>query len=271
MSASAAQFDVYAAGRSWLHRHDPRVKLGFVASVIILTLLWSNVFLLVGMIIAIHLALISADYPLRLIKYIWRTILPLLAIVIVLWPIFDRSGQTLFEIGPLVVTLEALLRGAVTALRITTVSFAVLIWIGTTDTRELVRGFVRLGLPVAWGMSLTIGLRFIPTFLGTYQTVLDAQRSRGLVLAGNALSKARQMIPVFIAALVSALRASEQLAMTLEARGFGAVKQRSTYHDIQMTAADWIVLGLILITLIVLLVLTFSIGLGRDLTSLVTS
>ncbi len=270
MSASGGQFDVFAPGASWLHRLDPRVKLAFIAAAIVLTFLWVNLFLLGLMILTVHLTLLSVGYPLRLLRTIWRAVLPLVILVILVWPIFDSSGEVWFRLGPLTVTFDALLRGSVTALRIATVSFVVIIWIGTTDTRELVRGFVRLGLPVPWGMSLTIGLRFIPTYLSAYQTVLDAQRSRGLVMAGNALKKARQMMPVFVASLVSALRTSEQLAMTLEARGFGASKRRTAFRDIRMDPFDWLALGLVAVSFVALVVLTFWVGLGQDLTSIVS-
>ena len=161
-------------------------------------------------------------------------------------------------------TTGALQVGLATALRIAVVSFVFLLWIGTTDTRELVRGFVRLGLPFSWGMSLTIGLRFIPTFAGIFVTVSEAQQSRGLILHGNVFRRARQMIPIMVASLVSAFRASEQLAMTLESRGFGARRQRTVLRDLQMRPADWFALGLTVVGALTLGYLALVHGFGRS-------
>ncbi|MBA2454443.1 MAG: energy-coupling factor transporter transmembrane protein EcfT [Chloroflexia bacterium] len=265
MSVANAAFDFYSAGRSWLHQLDPRVKLAIVAACSTVLLLWLNLILLAGGIIAIHLILLLAGYPWTKLRAVWRALLPLLVLVVLLWPVFYQAGATIFRAGPLTVTSGALGVGAATALRITAVSFVFLLWIGTTDTRELVRGFVRLGLPFSWGMSLTIGLRFIPTFAGIFVTVSDAQQSRGLILHGNVFRRARQMIPILVASLVSAFRASEQLAMTLESRGFGASRRRTVLRDLRMRPVDWIVLTATLVAALVLAYLALFHGFGRGL------
>jgi energy-coupling factor transport system permease protein len=262
---SAGAFDFYIAGQSRLHRLDPRVKLVLVAAGSVVLFLWLNLVLLVGVIVGIHVLLLASGYPWSKLLAIWRAIALLLILIVVIWPIFDKSGDLLFSIGPLNIHDDAILRGVANAARIAAINFIFILWIGTTDARELVRGFVRLGLPFRWGMALTIGLRFIPTFAGTFLTVSDAQQARGLVLSGWWYKRVRAMLPIFIAALVSALRASEQLAMTLEARGFGASSTRTTLRDIRMTPFDWLVLVLTLAAAGVLLVLTLTMGFGREL------
>ncbi|MDI3339689.1 MAG: energy-coupling factor transporter transmembrane component T, partial [Sphaerobacter sp.] len=121
------------------------------------------------------------------------------------------------------------------------------------------------GLPFGLGMALTIGLRFIPTFATVFQTVADAQQARGLVLPNGPLRRARAMIPILIAALVTVLRLSEQLGWTLEARAFGAPVRRTTLHDLAMRPRDWLLLALIVGGAGVLLWLTLAAGLGRAL------
>lgn len=265
MSGANASFDFYIAGRSWLHRLDPRVKLAIVVAGSVVLLLWLNLALLAGSILVIHLVLMTAGYPWSRLRAVWRAIAPLLILVVLLWPVFYQAGDVLFSVGPLTVTTGALQVGLATGLRIAAVTFIFLFWVGTTDTRELVRGFVRLGLPFSWGMSLTIGLRFIPTFAGIFVTVSEAQQSRGLILHGNVFRRARQMIPILVAALVSAFRASEQLAMTLESRGFGAARQRTVLRDLRMELVDWIVLIAVLAGAVVLVYLALAHGFGRDL------
>ncbi|MEX1157831.1 MAG: energy-coupling factor transporter transmembrane component T [Thermomicrobiales bacterium] len=265
---SAGAFDFYVAGRSRLHRLDPRVKLALVAAGSVVMFLWLNIPLLVGVLAGIHLLLLASGYPWSKLLAIWRAIALLLLLIVLIWPVFDKTGDLLVSLGPLNIHDDALLRGVANAARIAAINFLFILWIGTTDARELVRGFVRLGLPFRWGMALTIGLRFIPTFAGTFATVSDAQQARGLVLRGWWYKRARGMLPIFIAALVSALRASEQLAMTLEARGFGASRQRTTLRDIRMTPLDWLVLVVTLSGSGVLLWLTLTEGFGRGLLTL---
>jgi energy-coupling factor transport system permease protein len=268
VSVARAAFDFYMPGRSRLHRLDPRVKLVLVVAGSAVTLLWVNIWLLTGVVVVVHAGLLLSAYPGGRLLAIWRTIAPLLIVVVIVWPLFDRGGATLVSLGPLDITGLALLRGTVTAARLAAVSFIFLLWIGTTGVRELVRGFVRLGLPVAWGMSLTIGLRFIPTFAGIFQTVTDAQKSRGLVIEGHVIRRAKLMLPILVSSLVTALRASEQLAMTLEARAFGVTPHRTVLRDIHMTRADWLALALIVFATSALVYATLVYDLGRELTGL---
>ena len=263
MTANALEF--YVAGDSWLHRLDSRVKLAALTLAGVTLFFWINLPLLAGALLLIHVVLLTAGYPWERLATAWRAIALLLILIVIVWPLFDHSGTTLFQIGPVEVTDNGLLRGVANALRIAGINFLFVLWIGTTDARDLVRGFVRLGLPYRWGMALTIALRFIPTFAGTWSAITDAQQARGLVLHGWWLRRARQMLPILVAALVSALRASEQLAMTLESRGFGANRQRTVLRDIRMRPADWLALAIAVLGSAGLLWLTFMHGLGLSL------
>lgn len=271
MSVSRAAFDFYVPGGSVLHRIDPRIKIGIVLGASIVALSWLNLFMLTGGILATLAILTVSGYPRARLVTIGRALLPLGIVVIIVWPLFDRSGSVLFSLGPVDITTTGLLRGVATALRLAAVSFLFVLWVGTTDPRDLVRSFVRLGLPERWGMAITIGLRFIPTFAGMYRMVSDAQQSRGLVIEGNALQRARGALPILVSALVTALRASEQLAMTLESRAFGASPNRTVWRDIAMRLTDWLVLGLLVLVLASLLAATYVLGFGRDLISIYAS
>ncbi|MEZ4572973.1 MAG: energy-coupling factor transporter transmembrane component T [Thermomicrobiales bacterium] len=131
MSVARASFDFFEPGQSWLHRKlDPRVKLALVVGGSIVTLLWVNIWLLVGVLLLVHVILIQARYPLLNLVTVWRTIWPLLIVVVIIWPLFDRSGRALIDLGPVEITGLALLRGTVTAVRLAAVSFIFLLWIG---------------------------------------------------------------------------------------------------------------------------------------------
>jgi energy-coupling factor transport system permease protein len=262
----SSTFDVYVPGRSWLHRADPRVKIAYVVFITILLLFWFNLPLFVLLLLLTHIALAAAGVSWRRIGALWRALLPFLILIAVLWPIFAREGTPpLLHLGPLRITGEGLIGGLATALRFASISFSVIIWLATTDQRALVRSFVRLGMPFKLGMSLTIGLRFIPTFASLFQSVSEAQQSRGLVLEGRGMRRARAMIPILIASLVTALRMSEQLSWTLEARGFGAPTRRTTLSDLSMRAIDWLLFAALFALFVVSLVLTFQHSFGRSL------
>ncbi len=262
----SATFEIYEPGSSWLHRVDPRVKIAFVAFTTVLLLIWFNLPLFVLLLILTHGALLQAGVGWNRLGGIWRALLPFLVLIFVLWPVFARQGTpVLIDWGPLLITGQSIIGGAATAARFAAISFTFIVWLATTDQRALVRSFVRLGLPYSIGMSLTIGLRFIPTFAALFQSVSEAQQSRGLVLEGRGIGRARAMIPILVASLVTALRMSEQLGWTLEARAFGAPVKRTTLHDLEMSSADWAIFVTLLVVFGLLLAITFWIGFGREL------
>jgi energy-coupling factor transporter transmembrane protein EcfT len=261
-----ARYDLFAPGDSWLHRLDPRVKLILSALAALLVLLWSSLSLLLTALVVSHVLLALARYPRELIAGVWRALAPLLTLIVLLWPVFDRRGEILvLVLGPLALTGEAFLRGLATASRIAALSFTLLLWLGTTDQRALVRSLVQLGVPFSLGMAMTIGLRFIPTVASMFQTVSEAFQARGLDLPPRGLRRLRAMPPILIAALVTALRMSEQLGWTLAARGVGAPVRRTTLRDLAMQPVDWLILAAGLATGLSLLWLTVVEGLGRTL------
>lgn len=263
----SATFDLYVPGRTWVHRLDARVKLAFALGAGLLVLIWSSLPTFVVTLIAVHLLLRSIGFSWGRIRGIWMAIAPFMLLIFLLWPLFDRSGDTvLVEVSIIRISVEGILTGAGTALRVAAISFVFLVWLGTTDQRAMVRSFVRLGLPFSLGMALTIALRFISTFVSVFRTVSDAQQSRGLVLTGRGIGRLRRMIPILVAALVTSLRMSEQLAWTLEARAFGYTRDRTVLRDLRMSRLDWAVLTVLALAFIVLLILTLFSGWGRAVT-----
>src|SRR5438093_13491249 len=70
-----------------------------------------------------------------------------------------------------------------------------------------------LGYPNALSFTFTTAVRLVPTLAVDAQTVVDAQRSRGLELdKGNLLRRIRNYIPILIPLLLIAIRRSLALA-----------------------------------------------------------
>ena len=241
---------MFVPGDSWLHTLDPRVKLAFAVLVTLVLLSLGHVAVFVGCLILCHALLLSARVPVARLAWAWRLMLPISVMIPLLWPLFAAAeGRPLLQIGPLVITAAAIWQGVAAALRVDALAFACFVWLFTTDQTAMVLGFVRLGVPYAWGLSLAIALRYIPTLYTMWERVLDAQRARGLDLSGgNPLRLARAYIPALVPLLIQALRTAEHLSRALEARAFGAPGcVRSSRRQLRFTRRDAAVLALIVI------------------------
>ena len=111
---------------------------------------------------------------------------------------------------------------------------------------------------------LALALRYIPTFQGSYVLVSDAQAARGLELRGTGFARVKRMMPIFVAMIVTSLRASEQLSRAIEARALGAPGvRRSVLHEIRFRPTDYAACCLLAALTVALLYLNFGFGVGE--------
>lgn len=256
--------DLYIERDSWVHKVDPRVKLLFVASVLVLLLVFKNVFIFLIALGLVHLLHWSAKMPARNFIFIWKTLLPVGIMMLVLWVVFYPVGEPLFRIWFIKVTMISVAQGLVLSLRIMSMAFVVFAWLYTTDQQSLVRSLVKLKLPYEWCLVLALALRYIPTFQGMYGIISQAQQARGLDIShGTGYKRVKVMMPIFISMVISSMRASEQLARALESRAFGArgVK-RTTLYDIHFRLNDYFYMIVIMALFFSLMFLNIHYGFG---------
>jgi energy-coupling factor transporter ATP-binding protein EcfA2/energy-coupling factor transporter transmembrane protein EcfT len=234
-----------ATGASpFLTRIDPRVKLALALGLALPVLLWQSPLLLLAMTGFLHLVLWRAGgFDRARSLAVWRALAPLLVLVLLLRPLFDRSGAPiLLEVGPLVITLPGLLGAVGAALRVVALALLALAWFATTNERAFVQSLVRLGLPLSVGLALAIGLRFIPVFAQTFWTAAEALQTRGWIIPERGMARLRALLPVLSVALAATLRQAQQLSWALAARGVGRRGNRPHFADLRMRALDWSVL-----------------------------
>src|SRR5467141_1042948 len=228
----------FSSLRTPVHRLDPRAKFTLVIGIIVPSLLFTNIYLLVG--------LLLVQVPLLLVGRVTRR-----------WVQSLRAGVFLsalifvvnFFTGPLANAVALTLRFL---LLTTTFSFFFM----TTSPDDLGLaidkvGFIRwlsrrwLGYPNALSFTFTTAVRLVPPMAVDAQTVVDAQRSRGLELdKGNLLKRVRNYIPILIPLLLIAIRRSLELAEALEARGFAGKEGRTSVCELRFKPVDYALLGI---------------------------
>ena len=233
-------YGVYQPGDSWLHRLDPRTKLMFVVCACLLMLLGRNVWLMFGALCLTQVVLWTAHIRWRSVAWVWRTSLPPMAMIAILWVVFYRGpgpvlwSWWLFEVGA-----HTLAEGLAVALRVGGLAFVVYAWLFSTDQTTLVRGLVALGLPFQWGLTLAMALRYLPTMANAFRTISEAQQARALDLSkGNPLQRARAYIPITVAMIITAIRTAENLSRALESRALGSRARRTHYRQLHFGRTD---------------------------------
>ena len=243
----------YSEKDSLLHSLDPRVKIIGTAAGIAAIMLYNDpkiliplffVFLFIGR----FLGKAGIGEQLRLLK----PLLPIVIITIVVWPLIYRPR------------LMGLLFGVSFAMRLLTFALITFLLLMTTSQRDLILGFVRLGMPYEFGLTISIALRYIPTLYILSRNIMDAQRSRGWeVEKGNFITRARKMTAVLIPLLVASLKTAHELSIALESRALGASEKRTFLYDIRMGRKDYAAVVLILALFALTLYVRYGLGIGH--------
>jgi energy-coupling factor transport system permease protein len=88
-------------------------------------------------------------------------------------------------------------------------------------------------------------VRFVPVLAEEAQTIMDAQKARGLELEkGGLLKRIRNYVPVLIPLIVSAIRRSLELAEAMESRAWGATKKRTNLYLLKLHRGDFVLLAI---------------------------
>ena len=107
-------------------------------------------------------------------------------------------------------------------------------------------------VPYELCFAFTTAVRFVPVLADEAQTIMDAQKARGLELeGGNFIKRIRNYIPILIPLIVNAIRRSLELAETMESRAWGANKKRTNLYVLKARRKDYY---LILISIFILIV-----------------
>ena len=125
-----------------------------------------------------------------------------------------------------VVTLEAVIAGAVSGLTLLTILVVFAAFNAVVDHYQLLRATPSFLFQA--GVIISIAITFVPQMVLSAREIRQAQRIRGHRFRGL-----RDLLPLVIPLLANSLERSIQLAETMEARGFGtAVNPPSRRHAI---------------------------------------
>jgi energy-coupling factor transport system permease protein len=121
----------------------------------------------------------------------------------------------------------------------------------TTSPDHLGLALEQSRVPYEFSFAFTTAVRFVPVLAEEAQTIMDAQKARGLELEkGNFMKRIRNYIPILIPLIVSAIRRSLELAEAMESRAWGATKKRTNLYALKLHKGDYALLAIIVVILI---------------------
>jgi energy-coupling factor transport system permease protein len=230
---------IYRRMASPLHATRATVGAAWTIALIFAALSNDHPLVLGTLAIAIVLAGACAGVGRRLVSSL-RTALIVALPIVVVNVLVARDGLTVFvrlgDLGPFGegnLTVEALVYGAVIALKVSVVMLATTLASLAVDPDELLRVVRRLSFRSA--LTASLATRMIPVLAGDAQRLAEAQRTRpSLPRAqgrprgteeGRARARARARVKLLSAIVGSSLDRAMDVAATLELRGFAGARR----------------------------------------------
>jgi len=266
---------------TWLHRIDPRVKLGWLLSFLLAPILASTEFRIL-LVVLLMLLTLTASIPWR----VWRqqsSWLLLLAVFVVIITAIAGDGLVIpsqprlpaaevypqptdynyillyldLKLGVVKVTRRSLDLGLRLASLIFTVIYSTNLYLLTTAPEEITAGLEdlmaplkRVKVPVTEiALTLTLSLRFISLVLEEVQNLVRSVQTRAINWKKLGLKRsARVWLIVAQRLLENLLLRADQIASAMTVRGFTSPdRHRVQWHQLRLKWGDWLVLALLAI------------------------
>jgi energy-coupling factor transport system permease protein len=159
--------------------------------------------------------------------------------------IFAVNVATSYFTSGYVLTAEALEAAVAMTLRFVVLVESFSVFFLTTSPDHLGLALEQTRVPYEFAFAFTTAVRFVPVLAEEAQTIMDAQKARGLELEkGGFLKRIRNYVPVLIPLIVSAIRRSLELAEAMESRAWGASKKRTNLYELKLHRGDFVLLAI---------------------------
>ncbi|MBS2038997.1 energy-coupling factor transporter transmembrane protein EcfT [bacterium] len=234
-------YSQFLPGNSWLHKLDPRCKLTLLAGLTVGLFYLHKPHPQLSLFALICLLPLSVGVPTKMLRPAFLGVLPLGLLTLSFqagwgppphWHHLSLSG--LEEGGSLALRLLELAMLA-QLLALTTSP------IGLCDAAEqILAPLGKLGLPYRdLALAFTIAWRFIPVLAQESERLLKAQISRGAAWEEGAWHRRLMTLTALLTPLmIRCFRYAEELAVALEARGYGQTGRPTRLHPLRWRLAD---------------------------------
>ncbi len=231
-----------------IHSLDPRSKAVFLLVLSALSISYSDPLTLIVLLI-IQIPLV---YMARVVKF-WLN--SLRGSVVLMMFIFGVNFLTsYFYMGGF--TFDGLTMAAAMTIRFVTLIGAFSLFFLTTTPEDLSLALERLKIPYDICFAFTAAMRFVPDIALEAQSIMDAQKSRGLELEkGKILERIRNMLPILVPLFIRSFQRSMELAEAMESRAYGAIRKRTSLYELKISRNDYILMVFSIIFMLAVIVI----------------
>ncbi|MFZ5818356.1 MAG: energy-coupling factor transporter transmembrane component T family protein [Chloroflexota bacterium] len=229
----------YVKRDSPIHRLNPLTKLTLVLGLVLISFAspwyWTPQFLvLFGIVPLLFFGRVQREY----FGAMLRLILPASGILFLMQVFFLPGEQEIFRLWVVAVTQESLTNAITNATRIFLMVSSFTLFLLTTHPSELMSDLTRRGLPGQFAYVIISTLQIIPQMQAKAQTIIAAQRSRGLDTQSSFGRRVGALTPLVGPLVFGSLVEVEERAIAIEARGFTSTRAKTSLYEIPDSRLD---------------------------------
>ncbi|MGP0128739.1 MAG: energy-coupling factor transporter transmembrane component T family protein [cyanobacterium endosymbiont of Rhopalodia musculus] len=263
------------------NRLDFRTKLVMIVITTLIAFIWDSP--ITGGILALSIssACLLAGIKLEYFKLVIKVMFPFYVFLLItmgffnvdqiktlinrntLTPVFSIP-QTFWLIGGASMSQEGIIYALNIIFKTLTMILVIPLAIFTTDINQMVVGMVRVKIPYKIVFIFSSTLRFFPLLLGEIETIIEAQKLRGLAINKMGLIlKTKMYSTVAVTLILNAMAKSQKLEIILQSKAFSGSSNRTYLHKSLLTITDYITIVLLILLLIIVLFFYFRFGVGK--------
>lgn len=251
---------LYLDRPSPVHRLNPITKLVGVVAIILLVFAlpywWAPLAILVVIVVP---AALLARVGGRLLLVGGAILVPLLLVVTIGQGFFNTQGETvLFALGPFEFKLEGVLFAAAVGGRTAVLVTAAMLLLLTTHPGKLLTALSQNGMPPKIAYVISSTLQMLPTFRTRADSILLAQRSRGLKTRGNPFRRMAVLVPLISPLVLGVFVDVDERSTAMEARAFGSTGKRTALEIVPDPLSEKIGRWVVMLLAVGALVLGFA-------------
>jgi energy-coupling factor transport system permease protein len=232
---------------SAIHRLHPLTKLALAGCGLVgglaLPGVWAGYLVFVAFLLPLAVwARIARQYLRTTLRAVLPFAVSLFLIQGFLWP----GGTPILHIGPISLKAEGVLFAVRSTGRILAVGGSFLLLTFTTRPDWLMQALSERGTPKTLAYMILTTIQIVPRFRAKANTILDAQRSRGLETETTFWRRLRTLVPLIQPLVLGSIVDVEERAIALETRAFGRRCEKSYLVELTdsrlQAAVRWLLL-----------------------------
>lgn len=229
---------LYVDKDTCLTRLHPFAKMFYILAAVSAPLIGGALWIY-GLFLAISLCLLISGKIIRKVFPLIAFSFTIIITIFLIHGLFNQENQkVLFHLGPLAFYEEGLLYAARIGLNILNMLLAFATFVLTTKPADLVDDLEQAGFSPRFGYMISSVFQIIPQMMGTMNTIMDAQRSRGMETEGSLFVRAKAFIPLISPVVSSSLINTRERAIALEVRGFDSKNKKTFLREHKLASKD---------------------------------